>query len=382
MTIAHRSRADHRANWRRSRRGITARAALLAASLLLLGLALRSVAPRDLLAVLAELTLDELVALALVNALLFASFTARLWLFLRVQGYPIPLRHLLAYRLTTFGISYFTPGPHLGGEPYQVYALVRRHQVPLPPAVAAVTVDKLLEMLFNFSFLAGGVLLLLLHQPGAVPWPEQPLALYALVPLLLPAGLLIALALGRCPLSGSLNAVDSLSQRLWSRPLLAPPRRETIRHSEEAAGLLCRRNPALLLAAGGLSLLSWLGLIGEFWLLTRMLELPLSLTDAATALVAARIAILLPLPAGLGALEASQSLAMSSLGLDPGIGIAISLLLRSRDVVMGLSGLWLGGLRYWQWAAKPAPAGAVGPPAPLAAEPSLLAGGAGPTPPS
>lgn len=378
---ANRNRANHRAIWGRSRRGIATRAALLAASLLLLGLALRSVSPRDILAVLAELTIGEVLALALVNALLFASFTARLWLFLRIQGYHVPLRNLLAYRLTTFGISYFTPGPHVGGEPYQVYALVRRHHIPFPPAIAAVTVDKLLEMLFNFSFLACGVLLLLLVQQEPAPWQEPRLALSGLLPLTLPAGLLIALALGRSPLSRSLEFINSFAQRLWGRSLLTPSWRETIHHSEEAAGLLCRRNPAILLAAGGLSLLSWLGLIGEFWLLTRVLELPLSFTDAATALVAARIAILLPLPAGLGALEASQALAMSSLGLDAGIGIAISVLLRSRDVAMGLSGLWLGGLQFWQRAAKTAPEDAGDPEEPLTVEPSLLAGETSPMPP-
>jgi uncharacterized protein (TIRG00374 family) len=253
---------------------------------------------------------------------------------------------------------------------------VRRHHVPLPISVAAVTVDKLLEMLLNFSFLAGGVLLLLLHHQGLARWLEQQLVLYALLLLGLPAGLLLALALGRHPLSRSLGVIDALARRLLSRPALVPSWRVTVRRSENAAGLLCRDNPATLLAAVGLSLLSWLGLIGEFWLLTLVLDLPLSFTAAATALVAARIAILLPLPAGLGALEAGQALAMSSLGLDPSIGIAISLLLRARDVTLGLVGLWLGGSHLWQEAAETTPAAGAVP-----VEPPLLAGGAGSTPP-
>jgi hypothetical protein len=67
-----------------------------------------------------------------------------------------------------------------------------------------------------------------------------------------------------------------------------------------------------------------------------------------TALVAARIAILLPLPAGLGALEASQALAMESLGVDPSFGIAIAVMIRARDIVLGLAGLTLGGAHIWQ----------------------------------
>jgi uncharacterized membrane protein YbhN (UPF0104 family) len=115
---------------------------------------------------------------------------------------------------------------------------------------------------------------------------------------------------------------------------------------------LCRAHPQALLAALGLSTLSWIGLIAEFWLLTTILGLDLSVIDATTALVAARIAILLPMPAGLGALEASQALAMRSLGLDPSTGVAISLMVRARDVLFGLLGLWIGGAHVWQQAAS------------------------------
>jgi len=59
------------------------------------------------------------------------------------------------------------------------------------------------------------------------------------------------------------------------------------------------------------------------------------------ALLAARAASLLPLPAAVGALEASQALAMASLGLPPAYGVSLSLLIRGRDVLFGLFGLAL-----------------------------------------
>jgi len=59
-------------------------------------------------------------------------------------------------------------------------------------------------------------------------------------------------------------------------------------------------------------------------------------------LTAARIAILLPLPGGLGTLEASQVLALGAMGENTGVGLSISLLIRVRDVMLGLSGLWWG----------------------------------------
>jgi hypothetical protein len=66
----------------------------------------------------------------------------------------------------------------------------------------------------------------------------------------------------------------------------------------------------------------------------------MTLPQLVTALTAARISILLLLPAGLGALEASQAMAFGVLGLDPAVGLSASLLIRARDSLLGLIGLW------------------------------------------
>jgi len=57
---------------------------------------------------------------------------------------------------------------------------------------------------------------------------------------------------------------------------------------------------------------------------------------------AARLAILLPFPGGLGALEASQVIVLSGLGYTPAQGAALALLIRARDLVFGGAGLLLG----------------------------------------
>ena len=67
--------------------------------------------------------------------------------------------------------------------------------------------------------------------------------------------------------------------------------------------------------------------------------------QSVVVLPAARVAFLLPVPAGLGALEAGQVLAMQALGINPAVGIGLSLLIRSRDIIFGGLGLWWGGLQ-------------------------------------
>ena len=77
----------------------------------------------------------------------------------------------------------------------------------------------------------------------------------------------------------------------------------------------------------------------------RVLGLNLTPVQTISVLTAARIAYLLPLPAGLGTLEASQVLALGALGLNPALGISLSLLIRARDVALGGFGLWWAGLK-------------------------------------
>jgi uncharacterized protein (TIRG00374 family) len=323
---------------------------LAALALGLLWLTLRSVPLAEVWTQLAQLRPDQLLLLLVANLLVLATFSARWWILLYAQGYALPYHKLVAYRLSAFSVSYFTPGPHFGGEPLQVYPLTRRHAVLMPVALAALVLDKLFELVFNFTFvLAGALLVFELGVGPAGPAQGWTVAAFALL-ILLPVVILTALALGGHPLSGPLASLLRGWQRLRGRP--QPARIDsthsrsghfviTLRESEHLGSRLFRQRPWLLVAAVGVSLGSWIAILAEFWLMTYVLGLNLSLTDAIVALLAARGASLLPLPAAVGALEASQALAMVSLGLPAAYGVSLSLLIRGRDVLFGLVGLGL-----------------------------------------
>ncbi len=324
---------------------------LLAAALGLLWLTLRTIPLTEVWAQLSQLRLDEIVLLVAANLLVLATFSARWWILLYAQGYAVPYHKLMGYRLATFAVAYFTPGPHFGGEPLQVYLVSQRHGVPPAASLAAVVLDKLIEMIFNFTFIVVGVLLVLQWQRGPAPQLQVgPLAGFGLL-FLIPVGLLGALAMGRHPLSGPLVAMLRVGEKMGGGVGQAGTRRQQLRHfavtlreSEELGSGLFRARPGLLAAAIGASLVSWIAIMGEFWLMTYILGLGLALPEALYALLAARAAILLPLPAAVGVLEASLALALASLGLPPAYGISLSLLIRGRDVLLGLAGLGLAGV--------------------------------------
>ncbi len=103
---------------------------------------LRSVPAADIWSILSHLTLGQVLALAGMNITILLIFTSRWWLVLRTLGYQLPFPVLVGYRLAGFGLSYFTPGPQIGGEALQVHLTQSRHVIPTAAAVAAVTLDK------------------------------------------------------------------------------------------------------------------------------------------------------------------------------------------------------------------------------------------------
>lgn len=303
---------------------------------------IRTISFAEVWAVVRQLRLWEVGVLIALNAVVLLAITARWWLLLRGQGYRLPLLRLLEYRLAVFGLSYFTPGPHVGGEPLQVM-LVEQDGVPRSHALAAVTLDKAIEFTVNFAVLLAGLALILRWQLLDRALGQQALAVGAFL-LLVPVLYLGLTLSGRRPLAASIRPlVGRRPFARWSESLAAAERAVALSENQVAA--LVRRSPGVMALAVGATLLSWVAMIAEYWLMVAFLGVRLTAPQLVTTLTAARIAILLFLPAGLGALEFSQALAFGALGYNPAVGAGVSLLIRARDTLLGGFGLWLGSRR-------------------------------------
>lgn len=303
-----------------------------------LWLVARSVPLGEVVRTLAELRGWQLGVLALLNGLVLLALNGRWWLLLHGLGYDLPFGTLLGHRLAAFGVSYFTPGPQFGGEPVQVLLVEQQHGVPRSVAIAAVSLDKTVELLLNFGFLAFGVLLVV--QTGLLGEALGARTAVWILLLLLPPTLYLWLIWrGGQPVSRLLRWLK------FDRMATA------VSDSESQMNSLCQQNPAVLLAAIAVSGLSWVLMVAEFYLMVSFLGVPLTLVQLIALLTAARVAFLLPLPGGLGSLEASQVWALGLMSLNPAVGLSLSLLIRLRDVALGLLGLWWGSQRLclvWQ----------------------------------
>ena len=286
----------------------------------------------------------QILALLALNTVIFGLITARWWLIIRAEARRVPFLPLVAYRLAAFGMSYFTPGPQVGGEPLQILYMQKAYGLTTVRATAAVIMDKLLEFLANFLFLALGLFSVTASGMlgGFAPdaWVAVPLALLLLWPLLH----ILLLYRRRHPLS---TLIKPLRQLLAGRKKFAAI--ETFLRlvivSEHLAALFCRRHIGHLLAALGVSLLSWAGMMLEYYLMLIFLSADLSLTETLAALTVVRLSFLAPLPAGLGALEASQVFAATAFGLPAALGISLALLMRARDILLGGLGLLIAAFK-------------------------------------
>lgn len=295
-----------------------------------------------------NLSAGGVLLLILLNLAVVLTASGRWWLILLgLRGYRRQINYLklTGYRLAALGISFFTPGPQFGGEPLQVWVLSRYHTTSTSTAVASVTVDKLLELIVNFAVLAWGIVIVL--QTAVLPGQTNRWTLFVAAGLWIgPLWLLWLLARGRTPFSSFLKIL--FAKRLLQ---MVPTRYTAITHkliqttaaSEVEVTRLYQYAPGALLLALFVTIVNWIFWLIEFWFVYRLLGFQMTFTELMILVTAARIAILLPFPGGVGTLEASQLLAIMAVDQPLTIGISATLIMRVRDILISGYGLWLSG---------------------------------------
>jgi uncharacterized protein (TIRG00374 family) len=281
----------------------------------------------------------QIAILLLLNALLYILFTLRWWIIVQAEARRVAFWPLLAVRVAVFGVSYFTLGPQVGGEPLQVLSLQREYGLSYTRATASVLMDKLLEFLVNFLLLAAG--LTAVFRAGFLPENGGQVtgSLVVLVALIAWPPIHILLMYNRIyPLTRLLRAIPFL-------PKTAKPIR-FLRAAEWLAGTFCQRHPRVLLASLAVSLLAGLGMLLDYALMTSFLGIQLPFWKIVAGWTAGWLSFLAPLPGGLGALEASQVFALGAFGVSAATAISVTLLMRARDLLIGGLGLLLAGSVY------------------------------------
>ncbi|MCB1648490.1 MAG: lysylphosphatidylglycerol synthase transmembrane domain-containing protein [Gammaproteobacteria bacterium] len=295
--------------------------------------ALRQLPLANLLRTAFQLSLWQLLVWIALNLAILLLSAQRWRELLLALATPVSRMRLLGNRLAGQTISFLTPGPQFGGEPLQVFWLVRGTGVALHRALLSLSLDRLIELWVNFSLLALGIVFVLGASDSRLPQGLP--ALGALVLLLALSSALLFLLLRRPQ-----RWLPTLKR--WCQHWLQHPRLAGLDIQWEQLDRDLSRLPVehlkLLFRCLLLSLLSWAAILAELWWLMNCAGIHPDPAGFALIAVSIRLAMLLPLPGGIGTIEAAVVWALPTLGAGVAEAATLILLMRSRDVALLICG--------------------------------------------
>jgi uncharacterized protein (TIRG00374 family) len=107
---------------------------------------------------------------------------------------------------------------------------------------------------------------------------------------------------------------------------------------------MARQRPRGIAWALVVSLGVWAALLTEWWLVLTFLGIELDPMRLIAVVTATRLALFVPVPGALGALEASLVLSLTTLGFRAEQALGVAVIIRVRDLAFAGAGLWLGGV--------------------------------------
>ncbi|MFN0042225.1 MAG: lysylphosphatidylglycerol synthase domain-containing protein [Alphaproteobacteria bacterium] len=263
------------------------------------------------------------------------AIDAQAWRLLFARGLRPDLARACALRWVCEAVNNLLPVAQLGGE-FARARLAARGAISLSAAGAAGTADVTLGALTQVPFALVG-----LAGLAVVSTSEQGYVLWTLG-VGLGALTVLVLAFVRFQQAGPGQIAMELFRRF--RPGAARTA-DPAALDREIGALYARRGPLALAAFWRLA--AWFAGAGEIWLALHFLGSPISVPEAIVLESVLQLvrSVAFLVPAALGVQEGALVLLASAFGFSPEIGLAVSLLRRGRDVVLGVP-----GLVFWQMA--------------------------------
>jgi hypothetical protein len=282
-----------------------------------------------------------LIAYLAVSFCIMLLFAIRWRFVLKTLGYNVPFLDVFGFRVIEYGISYITPSGKAGGEPVRA-ALLMKKGIGFKEGLSTVFADKTIELSVSLLFFIFGILTLALGYalPAGLNFV---LVLLALILLFLIWKFYSRVLRGKTVFV----AVYKLF-RLNKVKFLAKYQQALVDFEQPIIKFYTEERKAFFIALS-LSILSLCLSLVEYKLLMLMLGIDAPLSTIFMVLSVVGIAVLVPVPMGLGSLEAFQAALFSVLGIGSASGIGLAMITRARDLlwvlVAVILSLYLGSLR-------------------------------------
>ena len=303
---------------------------LLAGSLIVL--TIRELPLADLGSRLTNIPLMSWLTLLIVNITILFLAIKRWQILAQIFEVQLPLTYFFKIRQAGGIISFVTPGPQFGGEPLQVYWLHQNRGIPLDIAIATLGIDRFLETAINLFVLLLSIVFILGTDIKTNLSQAFLFILLALTILMILTTLLLK------KLSWLMKVFNSFFARFFHKD----PTLNNNRQTPTKADLLLpkiKKNQSKFLLAMTLAFVGWFALIFELHLMMEALGLSSNFYEVVFIMLGIRLALLMPIPGGIGTVEASLlwSFGVLEFALAGAGGIiAIS---RFRDLLLLLIGM-------------------------------------------
>ena len=265
--------------------------------------------------------------LFLVNLVILFLAVKRWQIISQIFGVEISFARLFIIRQAGSTFSFVTPGPQFGGEPLQALWLNRDQGLPLDNTIASIGADRFIEIFINFSFLFLGILLVI---QGNIEADLSSAGFFVSLSLICLITLLSLLFYKHRFIVSSLFSL----YRLVFQKTSDKDQEQRITTSISVIFSRIEKEKLKVSFAIVIGAFGWLALIFELYLMMRALNLTPDLYEIVFVMLGIRIALLMPIPGGVGTIETSLIWSFGILGLSLVGAAGVIALNRIRDLII------------------------------------------------
>ena len=254
-------------------------------------------------------------------------------LVLHSQGYTnLSLWRLNNYRLVGYAISFITPAAKMGGEPARAGLLSKKENIPFDKALSSVVIDKTIDLSASGTFFIIGTFILLLNFALSNEFKQMIIGVSVLFFVLI-IMFYIRMFKGknffhRIFIFLRLNKfakLESVGKKL--------------KDFEDLIIKFYKQDTKYFIYTLLVALLTWVIMFLEYKFIGLMLGVNFDLLQIFLIVSFVGAAYLIPVPMALGVLEAGQISVFSIIGVSSTVGVALSLIVRVKDIILSLIGL-------------------------------------------
>lgn len=283
-------------------------------------------------------TLLQIIYYIIIQIMIFFTLAYRWKIVLKSQGIiDISLSALNNYKIVGYAVSFLTPTAKVGGEPVRAGLLSSRHNIPFQKALASVVIDKTLELTSSALFFVLGGLVVLMSfvvDPQLRFWIIGVSIFFILL-----AGLFnYRMIAGKSFFHKTFQifGFDKVKKLKKFAKKLKEFERFVIKFYHE--------DRKFFVQAIIVSLISWILMFFEYSIAGAFLGQNFSPLQIFLIFSFVGAAYLIPIPMALGALEAGQISVFKIIKVDAAAGVALSLIVRVKDMIISAIGIIMLGV--------------------------------------